>query len=181
MMTVIDSPEVVDYDLPPLPGDGFSLGATQPGLLIVRTGILMGPVELEIQVYTSTPPLDSGPWEDVEELTMETLTGVFTVFDTNGPPSNDFAPVRFGAPSEAVRVRVSSAGRDERSQEIVDEVKERYLIEVWPGNLDEQPTVLRHSSEYVATTSLSPANKGGWALVTEDGAVPQHDRTPNRG
>lgn len=124
---------------PPLPDTELVLTVTGDDL-VIRTGVNMGPVQVDYERCPFAPDSeDEGAWDDTVEVSGFTISGVPVSVHgpTEMPPDSIADP---GVPEgRAVTLRIHAAGRREAFDLAVDEPTERYLIQVWKTPDDAVP------------------------------------------
>ncbi|MCO1654836.1 DUF6461 domain-containing protein [Pseudonocardia humida] len=129
--------------LPPAaeePANG--LVAVVPGGLVVRTGVVDGPVPVSVQVLPGPPPVepdgrDLAVWHEVVEVSFTAEAGAASVVSDAGAATSALAERTPPWPGP-VRARVSARGRD-------DGDGERYEIVVWSAPAG--PEVVRKATD----------------------------------
>lgn len=126
-----------------------------PTSVLIVTGVFMGPVTVDVEPLQDRPGDDAIGWEDVAEFTARRVHGVpVSVHGEMELPAEgvpDLAPGNAGL----VRIRVSATGRDENYDLAVSEPTERYLVQVWPTNDEDEPVTWRSSSHAAASRRAS--------------------------
>jgi hypothetical protein len=124
---------VSDLD-PPDPGGSGGLVGTAPGLAIVITGTQFGNIALSVQVDDSAPGLDTGPWDEVTEVSLTTGAGSLSILSGGDGP----AELSGLTPPHAAdyRVRVHARGRDAgaSSDVVTGTPVEEHLLQLWPAS-----------------------------------------------
>ncbi|WP_194821083.1 hypothetical protein [Micromonospora sp. S-DT3-3-22] len=130
--------ELVDYDGAPdaLPdataGNGMvALGSS--GAMILA-GTFHGPVHVRLEIHDASPPVRSGGWDGVVEVSQHTPSGMVSVSSPSADPPPGL-PTFTGLPDSWYRIRVHVAGQQEvRALPFgPDQPVERHLIQVWPA------------------------------------------------
>jgi hypothetical protein len=123
---------------PPQPKDPIEAlkaaqsGKTPPTLRVplVFTGIYGGPIHLTIEVLDHEPDTVAPGWEDVADVSLVIPEGKVHF---NGPTGSDSHEVGFMSAAEAgsYRARLHAVGRDLDYDVVVEESKERHLVQFW--------------------------------------------------
>ena len=109
-----------------MPVAGFP---TLDGVPLIRTGISMGPVSVEVSEYPSAPVLDLFGWEDVAELSVLVRERPVYVGGFSQDPS---AIPHIGSANPGwYRLRVHVRGRSVAPDLVVSEPTEEYLVQAW--------------------------------------------------
>jgi len=121
-------------DLEPDPGGSGGLVAAAPGLAIVITGTQFGDIALSVHVGDSAPELDTGPWDEVTEVSLTTGAGGLSILSGGDGPAelSGLTPPR----AADYRVRVHARGRDAgASSDVVAGIPvEEHLVQLWPAS-----------------------------------------------
>ncbi len=129
---ISDSDPHAEFVLPD-PGGASGLVGISPGLAIVITGTQFGDVSLTVQACDSDPGLDSGPWDEVVEVSVISGAGgqgLGILSDGQGPGElQDLTPPGAGS----YRIRVHAQGRDAGAGEDVVDGRpvEEHLVQIW--------------------------------------------------
>lgn len=96
---------------------------------LIRTGISMGPVAVEVSEHPSRPVRDLSGWEDAAELSVLVRDRPVYVggFDQDPGVIPNIGSVTPGW----YRLRVHARGRSVARDQVVSEPTEEYLIQVW--------------------------------------------------
>ncbi|MCB5294242.1 hypothetical protein [Arthrobacter sp. SO3] len=123
---------------PPQPKDPIEAlkaaqsGRTPPTLRVplVFTGIYGGPIHLTIEVLDREPDTVAPGWEDVADVSLVIPEGKAYF---NQPTGADTREVGFMSAAEAgsYRARLHAVGRDLDYDIVVEESKERHLVQFW--------------------------------------------------
>lgn len=132
---------VFDGDVDVETGDrGIENGLVQvtaPGCCLIHTGIYSGQVHVTVDALAEAPDTvvltdESGPWDEIIEVSVSAPSGELRVGDLEYLGSEEF-PVLSPSGPGSYRVRVHARGRDDRPDESVYQSEERYLILIWPA------------------------------------------------
>lgn len=96
---------------------------------LIRAGISMGPVSVELVEHSSRPRLDLSGWEDAAELSVLVRERPVYVGGFSQDPS--VIPHIGSANPGWYRLRVHARGRSVAPDLVVSEPTEEYLIQVW--------------------------------------------------
>lgn len=131
-----------EFSLPGPGGDNGLVGVV-PGLAVVVTGTQFGNVTISVQAGESDPGLDTGPWDEVTEIS---LTGQGLGITSGGQGPDEFQNLTPPGTS-GHRVRVHARGRDAgAAQDVVDGAPvEEHLIQIWPAA--PAPDTIRKSTD----------------------------------
>jgi hypothetical protein len=118
-------------------GGASGLVGVSPGVAVVVTGTQFGYVLMGVQAGESDPGLDTGPWDEVVEVSVVSGPGGQGLCVTSGGDGD--GPEEFlqltprGAGS--YRVRVHARGRDTGADldVVEDEPVEEHLVQSWPA------------------------------------------------
>ncbi|WP_138845896.1 hypothetical protein [Rhodococcus pyridinivorans] len=147
MFCVKDADERAWDELPPLPEPGFGLLAADTGMVYMYTGMSMGPLDLQVEVLDDVPDLVDSGWEDIEEVPLQTYSDIATVLTGAEEPIEGFPDTVLAAGAGTYRVRAYAAGRDLAWDLVVDEVIERYKLQIWPAPYA-PPRIVQHRSAH---------------------------------
>jgi hypothetical protein len=131
---ISDNDPDLEFVLPD-PGGASGLVGVSPGLAIVITGTQFGNISVTVQAGDSDPGLDTGPWEEVTEVSLTSGPGgqgLSVTSDGQGPYEFQYlTPPGAGA----YRVRVHARGRDAGAAEDVVPGRpvEEHLLQIWPA------------------------------------------------
>jgi hypothetical protein len=157
---------VSDLD-PPDPGGSGGLVGTAPGLAIVITGTQFGNIALSVQVGDSAPGLDTGPWDEVTEVSLTTGAGNLSILSGGDGPDelSGLTPPRAGD----YRVRVHARGRDAgASRDVVTGTPvEEHLVQLWSAPVE-------HEQVHKTTDAVASGRKaivGPWRGPQSRGQV----------
>ena len=119
----------------PYPGGASGLVGVSPGVAVVITGTQFGNVAIGVQAGESDPGLDTGPWDEVVEVSVASGPGGQGLCVTSGGdgPEEFLQLTPPGAGS--YRVRVHARGRDAGADldVVEDEPVEEHLLQIWPA------------------------------------------------
>lgn len=144
----------------------------------IRTGINMGPVDVEVRVLDQRPEptADPGTWEEIAEISVEATEVPLLVvggedglgpgarLDTTGPGT--------------YRLRVHAAGRRIAYDAVVTEPVERYLVQAWPEEHTEPtPVALERAPTRSSSATVPPPGLEAFQVHTPPTAVPAPEPT----
>jgi hypothetical protein len=151
----------------PDPGGDSGLVGVSPGLAIVITGTQFGNIEVTVQAGEKDPGLDTGPWDDVSEISLPSGPGAQGVSVTSGGQGpyelQSLTPPGAGS----YRVRVHARGRDAgAARDVVNgRPVEEHLIQIWPAA--PEPETIRKTTDQVGA-----GYRDGAALTSGDPRLP---------
>lgn len=120
------------------------------GVVVIVTGISYGPVDVEVDVLSSAPPLNIEGWEDVTEGDLRTDNGELMVAGldfVNVLPGDDRCLTKPG--SAFHRVRVHATGREIlHDAALFEDPVEKYLIQIWPTTIEQSEVVHKYTSRH---------------------------------
>jgi hypothetical protein len=117
------------------PGGASGLVGVAPGRAVVITGTQFGNVAIGVQAGESDPGLDTGPWDEVVEVSVVSGPGGQGLCVSSGGDG----PEEFGQMTPpgagSYRVRVHARGRDTGAalDVVEDEPVEEHLVQIWPA------------------------------------------------
>jgi hypothetical protein len=133
---------------PPDPGGSGGLVGTAPGLAIVITATQFGNIALSVQVDDRAPGLDTGPWDEVTEVSLTTGAGSLSILSGGDGPAelSGLTPPR----ASDYRVRAHARGRDAgASRDVVTGTPvEEHLLQLWQASA--APEQVHKTTEAVA-------------------------------
>jgi hypothetical protein len=147
----------------PAPGGSSGLVGISPGLAVVITGTQFGNVEVTVQAGESDPGLDTGPWDDVTEVSLTSGPGAQGISVTSGG-QGPYELQYLTPPGEgSYRVRVHARGRDAGAARDVVNGKpvEKHLIQIWsapPAAETIHKTTDQVGAGYRDGTALTPGD-----------------------
>ncbi|WP_301851103.1 hypothetical protein [Rhodococcus pyridinivorans] len=103
----------------------------------------MGPLDLQVEVLDDVPDLVDSGWDDIEEASLQTYSDIATVLTGAEEPIEGFPDTVLAAGAGTYRVRAYAAGRDLAWDLVVDEVIERYKLQIWPAPYA-PPRIVQH-------------------------------------
>lgn len=113
-------------------------------ILFVKTGISMGPVEVEVVVTDEAPGLPDRQWEEVTEVPLDVSEGDLRVHGAEAMIIDEQGgSVLPESAAATYRVRVSAQGRHGQPDQVVQSSSERYLLELWEQQYPAPFAVLR--------------------------------------
>lgn len=135
----------------PDPGGANGLVGVCPGVAMVVTGTQFGNVSVGVQAGESDPGLDTGPWDEVVEVSLVTGPDAQALSVTSDADEStqflDLTPPGAGS----YRVRVHARGRDAGTERDVVSGRpvEEHLIQVWPAPAASE-TICKTTDEFGA-------------------------------
>ncbi|NJC21237.1 hypothetical protein BJ994_000313 [Arthrobacter pigmenti] len=96
----------------------------------IHTGIYSGPVNARVEFAQSAPELDTGSWDEVEELSVTLVPGDVTL-GSDWDRAVNLGALAASKPLE-YRLRVHTSGRSQNRDELVESATESYLLQGWP-------------------------------------------------
>lgn len=126
---IADEDEDPDFMTTPDWYNAGPLVAVGDGCVAIRTGIDMGPVDVDVQSFPAMPirTEDFDEWETVTEFTLPT-DGLLSIHEIMG--GRIFGPIVQDRGD--YRLRVHAGGRHRAWDQVVDAPLESYLIWIWP-------------------------------------------------
>ncbi len=101
-------------------------------IVFVKTGISMGPVEVEVVVTDVAPGPPDRQWEEVVEVPLDVSEGDLRVRGAESMIIDEQGGSVLSAGEAATyRVCVSAQGRHRQPDQVVQSSSERYLLELW--------------------------------------------------
>lgn len=107
-------------------------GKTPPTLRVplVFTGIYGGPIHLTIEVLDREPDTVNPGWEDVADVSLVIPEGKVYFNQPTGADTHDVGSMS-AAEAGSYRARLHAVGRDLDYDIVVEESKERHLVQFW--------------------------------------------------
>lgn len=130
--------ELVDYDGAPdiLPDASAENGVVALGSsgAMILAGTFHGPVHVRLEIHNAPPPVRTGGWDGIVEVSQHTLSGMVSVSSPYADPVPGL-PTFTGVPDSWYRIRVHVAGQHAVRDLPFgpDQPVERHLIQVWPA------------------------------------------------
>ncbi|WP_226535761.1 hypothetical protein [Streptomyces daghestanicus] len=134
---------------PDLGRDHNGLVQVADGAITVMTGIHTGDVDVTVTLHPTQPSPDSGPWQEIVEVSAHSASGDLMVRGIMDDLDEDLPALSFNGPGH-YRLRIHARGRDTAVDLAPDGVTEWYLIQAWPAPAHEA-TVLCQTDVYGAT------------------------------
>jgi len=106
------------------------LGAAEPGLLVVSTGMHTGFVPFRVEAHPAAPPVDTS-YDEIVEASCD-LRGPavsLSTFDW----ATSFVVTQGGPHRVRLSARDFEAGREQDRYELHEPVRDSYLIQLWPA------------------------------------------------
>lgn len=121
------------------------LVAVFPGILVIHTGTMHGPVRVGLELTDAEPPVTDGEWEEVVEVSFTTSSPVY-VSDAFGVVAWDLPEIPGHDDGTSYRLRVNTQGRRAGLEAsrfgVAAEAFETILLQVWPAP-EEPKRILR--------------------------------------
>jgi hypothetical protein len=111
---------------------------------LVYTGIYAGPIHLTVQVLDREPDTVAPGSEDVAEVSLVLPEGYVYFSQPTGSDTHELGSLS-SAEAGSCRARLHAAGRDTDYDNVVDESKERHLVQLWKA-LPADTTALANAS-----------------------------------
>jgi len=96
----------------------------------VTCGTHVGDVRITAETWSTAPPVDDVPWEDVAEISLPWAGGPMTLWGSNDDVSDEITLYEHAAPG-SYRVRVHVRGRDLGEDRDEGDETEEHLLQVW--------------------------------------------------
>lgn len=152
---------------------GLSFG--QPRLV---TGIVMGPVNVEVQRCDKTPETVADGWEDIVEFSCRSdVADVYAAGPYADTPAPDAALIPAG--SHWFRVRAHARGRDLEYDLVASVPREEYLLLCWPAAPSDPSAIAAASSTartYLASSPSTPNGEGATVTATPPASRAETER-----
>jgi hypothetical protein len=143
---------LVDYAVSG-PSNPFSamrngLVVVQPGVTVIATGIHTGYIRVTVNLHQGPPTVDTDGWDEVVEVSMESVTGQVRICGMMDHPLDAFPVLTPGGPG-SYRLRGHAHGRDTAIDLVSEEPVEDYRIAVWSAG-EAPDTVFKQTDQYSA-------------------------------
>ncbi|MFE1855081.1 hypothetical protein [Streptomyces sp. NPDC059489] len=127
---------------------------SQPGMVVICTGIGSGWVNVQVRVCGRPPTrVETGAWDEVVDHSVETTTGALYV--TSVMSDTPRLPLLTPQGPGTYRVRVHARGRDTAPDGDAQEPVEDYLLIVWPA-ASRPDEIRQHRERYGAELRAGP-------------------------
>lgn len=127
---------------------------SQPGMVVICTGISTGWVHVRVRLCPRPPTrVEAGAWEEIVEHSVETTTGALRV--TSVMSDTPRLPLLTPQGPGTYRVRVHARGRDTAPDGDTHEPVEDYLLIVWPAG-PQPDEIHQHRDRYGAELRAGP-------------------------
>ncbi|GLX98000.1 hypothetical protein [Herbidospora sp. NBRC 101105] len=120
----------------------------EDGDAFLITGLHTGTVDFSVTVADHDPGADSGGYEDIVEISMESEAGRFALHEWGGGDVHELPDLPAGPGWYRLRYHaqnMDAAAEADTSQEIID----RYLLQIWPQD-ESEPRVVQSASGQLA-------------------------------
>ncbi|MBD3147800.1 hypothetical protein [Microbispora bryophytorum] len=126
-----------------VPGHPVGIIRVEKGSALLFVGPQWGPVEFTVAVADRDPGADLDGYEDIVEISYESLSGRLSLQEWGGGRTYPLSPLSAGP--GIYRLRYHVRGMDE---EIAIEIGDHYFLQIWPEP-PRDPTVLKSTSSSV--------------------------------
>ncbi|MBD1540546.1 hypothetical protein HC749_20585 [Arthrobacter sp. S13_S34] len=111
---------------------------------LVYTGIYAGPIHLRVDVLDREPDTVDPGWEDVAEASLVLPEGKAYFNQPTGSDTHELGSLS-STEADSYRARLHAVGRDTDYDNVVNESKERHLVQLWKAP-PKDTTVLANAS-----------------------------------
>jgi hypothetical protein len=160
------------------PGGASGLVGIAPGVAVVITGTQFGNVSIGVQAGESDPGLDTGPWDEVVEVSVVSGPGGHGLCLTSGGDGPDEFGQMTPPGAGSYRVRVHARGRDIGADldVVEDEPVEEHLVQIWPAAA--APEVIHKTTDEIGEGYRGASASGSDPRLPHGQSVMLHVRQP---